>query len=253
MKDPTERFSDRVDAYVRSRPSYPPGVVELLRAECGMKEGSIVADVGSGTGIFTRLLIDAGCTVCAVEPNAAMRQAAEREFAGEARFRSIEETAERTGLGSATVDLITATQSFHWFDRGRARGEFERILRPDGPVAIVWNERLKTVDKFHSDYERLLQTWGIDYARVDHSRISGDEMRRFFAPQPCRSQRFENAQVFDEDGLRSRLLSSSFAPNIGNPGCAPMLDELAKIFRRHSRNGAVVMRYETVVYYGRLR
>ncbi len=252
MSDPTERFSDRVDAYLRGRPSYPPGIVKLLRSECGLSRGSVVVDAGSGTGIFTGLLLAAGCTVFAVEPNAAMRQAAERLLGAEPAFHSVEGTAENTGLHPASADTVTATQAFHWFDRDRARSEFSRILRLGGWVVVVWNQRLKDADRFHTGYERLLQKWGTDYARVDHTRIGEKDLTRFFLPRPCRAETFENAQALDWEGLQHRLLSSSFAPNLGSPDCAPMLADLDALFREHASDDRVVMRYRTVVYYGQL-
>ncbi len=252
MRDPTERFSDRVGAYVRSRPSYPRGIIELLRSGCGLCPASVVVDAGSGTGIFTRLLLATGCTVIAVEPNAAMRQEAERLLGPASGFRSVDGTAENTALGTASVDIVTATQAFHWFDRERARREFSRILRPGGWVAVAWNQRLKDADPFHAGYERLLRKWGTDYDRVDHSRIGEEDLKRFFLPHPCWAGAFDNAQTLDRDGLRDRLLSSSFAPNTGSPNCAPMLAELDALFREHAREGSVVMRYRTVIYYGRL-
>jgi SAM-dependent methyltransferase len=241
-----------VDAYVRSRPSYPLEVIDLLRSECGLQEHSVVADVGSGTGIFTGLLLAAGCTVFAVEPNAPMRDAAELRFGGHPWFHSVEGTAENTGLTAACVDIVTATQAFHWFDPKRARLEFSRILRLGGWAIVIWNERLKTADPFHVDYERLLQTWGTDYASVDHATIKEDDLKRFYSPQICHRREFENGQTFDWEGLKNRLLSSSFAPNVGSPNCAPMLAELEEIFQRRAIDGTVEMRYRTVVYYGRL-
>jgi SAM-dependent methyltransferase len=253
MSEPTTRFSDRVDAYVRSRPGYPPAVLDLLRSECGLTAASVVADVGSGTGIFTKLLLDAGCSVFAVEPNASMRVAAERSLSGYPRFHGVSGRAEATGLPDRSIDLVTATQAFHWFDRAAAKAEFGRILRPAGQAAIVWNERLKDVDRFHAEYEDLLEMWGTDYARVDHTRIEDSVLGEFFAPYPFRTARFENAQAFDFEGLKNRLLSSSYAPNLDSPSSPPMLAELERIFERHAQRGIVTMRYSTVIHHGCLR
>lgn len=252
MSNASERFSDRVDAYVRSRPSYPPALIQLLRSECGLQPTSVVADIGSGTGIFTRLLLDTGCLVFGVEPNAPMRKAAEQRLHAFTRFRSIDGSAENTGLERESLDLITATQAFHWFDREAAKQEFGRILKPGGWVVVTWNERLKREDAFHAGYEQIVVRWGTDYAAVDHSRIALSEMSRFFAPQPCRFNEFENSQSLDWDGLKSRLLSSSFAPNMQSPDCAPMLSALQSLFHDCAHNGRIVMRYRTLTYYGSL-
>ena len=145
MIDPKERFTNRVDDYVRYRPGYPPELFEMLLVECGLGQESRVADVGSGTGILTRALLEAtGARVAAIEPNAAMRAAAERSLAGEPRFESLSSSAEATGLPGASVDLVIAAQAFHWFDPPRTRAEFARILKPRGKVALVWNQRADT-------------------------------------------------------------------------------------------------------------
>jgi SAM-dependent methyltransferase len=250
MRSPTDRFSDRVDAYIRSRPGYPSRTIDLLGAECGLGPGSVVADVGAGTGIFSALLLRMGCTVFAVEPNAPMREAAERRLVGTPRFHSVAGTAERTTLPSKSVDLVTAAQAFHWFDSKQVRREFRRILKPGGSVVIVWNERLKDVDPFHADYERLLEKWGTDYRSVDRRAMDRSITRDFFAPHPFRTESFSNAQTLDMEGLKTRLLSSSYAPNMDSPNCAPMLEELEAIFARHVRDGGVIMRYRTVVHFG---
>src|SRR5579884_3714345 len=122
--DSVERFSSRVDDYAKYRPSYPRGVVEELARECDLKPHSVVADVGSGTGLLSKLFVDFGCEVLGVEPNAGVRAAADRYLAGEQRFRGVDGHAENTGLLPASVDLVAAGQAFHWFDAARARVEF---------------------------------------------------------------------------------------------------------------------------------
>ena len=151
----TERFSDRVADYVRYRPSYPPDLLDCLRRNCGLTPHWIIADVGSGTGLLTKIFLENGNRVFAVEPNAAMRAAGEEFLRGFEQLASREGRAEATGLEAHSVDLVAAGQAFHWFDRRRARAEFERILKPSGWVALVWNERL-TSTPFLADYEQLL-------------------------------------------------------------------------------------------------
>src|SRR5438445_9767149 len=142
MRDPRARFSDRVDAYVRYRPGYPIDVVRTLEREIGIHPSKTrVVDVGSGTGISADLFLREGYAVVGVEPNAAMRIAAEQLLASSARFQSIEGSAEATTLSDASVDLVVAAQAFHWFDRIAAGLEMQRILAPGGAVALVWNDR----------------------------------------------------------------------------------------------------------------
>src|SRR5437879_9326158 len=164
----TSRFSDRVENYVRYRPGYPPQALETLKAECGLSADYVIADIASGTGIWTRLLLENGNRVFGVEPNAEMRTAGERLLAGFSRFTSIKGTAESTTLPDRSVDLVTAAQAAHWFDRPRARREFLRILKPGGWLVLLWNERRTDSRPFLRDYEQLLLTYGTDYQEVRH-------------------------------------------------------------------------------------
>jgi SAM-dependent methyltransferase len=249
--DPTKRFSSRVEDYIRYRPSYPAAVVDWLAAECGLAVSSRIADVGSGTGILSRLFLDFGCRVFGVEPNADMRAAAERQFAGDPRFHSVDGRAEATTLADASVDFVTAAQSFHWFDAATARVEFRRILKPFGWVVLIWNERLVTPG-FLAEYEDLLQRLSTDYGRVDHRQIGDEAIGRFFAHDSWRAAGFPNRQDFDWDGIRGRLLSSSYAPLPGSPKYAPMMEELAAIFAKYNVDGQVKVFYETKMYVGQL-
>jgi SAM-dependent methyltransferase len=208
MRDPRERFTDRVDDYVRHRPGYPDGVRDLLERRLGLSPSSVVADLGSGTGILSRLLLRSGARVLGVEPNAAMRAAAERDLAGQKDFTSVEGTAEWTGLAPGSVDLVTAGQAFHWFDVPRTRVEVRRILRPQCGVALIWNVRSAT--PFNDDYEDLLVRFAPEYPAVRaRDRVSEESVRALLAPQEVEVARFPNHQRLDAVGLRGRLMSSS--------------------------------------------
>jgi SAM-dependent methyltransferase len=251
MSDPTRRFSSRVENYVKYRPGYPPVLVELLAAKCGLRAGSEVADVGSGTGLLTELFLQHGARVYSVEPNREMREAGERRLGGYAGFTSVDGTAEATTLPEHSVDFVTAGQAFHWFDPARTRPEFARVLRPGGWVVLVWNER-RAATPFLAAYERLLHDYAIDYAAINHRQVGAAAIGAFFAPGSFSKATFENQQVFDFDGLAGRLLSSSYAPEPGHPRHAPMLGELRAIFAAHQRDGTVAFEYDTEVYYGQL-
>src|ERR1700741_5113245 len=162
----TSRFSDRVENYIRYRPGYPPQVLETLRKECGMMPAHLVADIASGTGIWTRMLLENGNLVYGVEPNVDMREAGERLLTAFPKLRSVDGKAEATGLPDASVDFVTAAQAAHWFDRERACREFSRILRPSGWLVLLWNEREVDTTPFLSDYEQLLLPYGTDYEEV---------------------------------------------------------------------------------------
>jgi SAM-dependent methyltransferase len=248
---PTARFSDRVENYVRYRPGYPLEVLDLLRAECGLQPRHIVADIASGTGAFTRLLLENGNSVFAVEPNAEMREAGVHQLDSYPMLVSVAGTAEDTTLRSSSVDFVTAAQAAHWFDLPRARAEFVRILRPDGWCVLIWNERRTASTPFLRDYEQLLLAYGTDYKEVRHERTTAI-IHEFFAPKRCEERVFDLRQQFDYEGIAGRLLSSSYAPLEGHPNYQPMMKELQRIFRAHAADNKVEFEYNTRVFYGHL-
>jgi SAM-dependent methyltransferase len=252
MVDSKERFSNRVDDYVRYRPGYPAALFDLLATRGCLDAGSVVVDVGSGTGILSRGLLDAGrAHVVGIEPNAAMRAAAERALAGHARFQSVGASAEATSLPDASADLVIAAQAFHWFDPARTRVEFARILKPKGLVALVWNQRRDS--PLNRDYLEMLERFAPDYALVRESdRSSEARIRAFFAPASACLAVFENEQRLDEAGFAGRLLSSSYAPPAGHPLHAPLLARASEIFRTYEQGGFVTIGYDAVVWYGGL-
>jgi SAM-dependent methyltransferase len=249
--NPTQRFSSRVDNYVRYRPGYPAAVIDLLKKECGLTPSTMVADIASGTGIFTRMLLENGNRVFGVEPNAEMRKAGEEFLAAYEGFTSLEGTAEATTLPDDSVDLVTAAQAAHWFDLREARREFVRILKPGGWTVLLWNERRTDSTPFLRDYEQLLLRHGTDYQNVRHERTTG-EIETFFSPSPFQVRSFDYQQQFDYTALEGRLLSSSYTPLADDVAYRPMLQELRKIFDSHQVGGRVAFGYDSQVFYGRL-
>jgi ubiquinone/menaquinone biosynthesis C-methylase UbiE len=212
---------------------------------------SVIADVGSGTGKLTEMFLTNGKAVFGIEPNREMREAGERLLAGFAGFTSVAATAEKTTLPDASVDFITAGQAFHWFNRKRCRAEFARILKPGGWVVLIWNDRQTSSTSFLTEYEQLLKTYATDYSMVDHKQIDDEVVAEFFGYAPHKKS-FPNVQEFDFDGLKGRLLSSSYAPEEGQPKFAEMIADLEKLFARRQEGGSVRFVYDTVVYYGKL-
>ena len=247
----TTRFSDRVENYVRYRPGYPPEVVRPLQAECGLTGKATIADIASGTGIWTRMLLENGNRVFAVEPNAEMREAGERLLAGFPNFTSVAGSAEATTLPDHCVDFVTAAQAAHWFKRSSARQEFLRILKPGGWLVLLWNERRTDSTPFLRDYEQLLLTYGTDYEEVRHERTTS-AVNEFFDPAPFEERTFPMRQEFDYAGLEGRLLSSSYAPGTGHSRQAPMLRELRRIFELHQVQNRVAFEYSTRVFFGQM-
>ena len=252
VSNATSRFSDRVENYLRYRPGYPGDVLRVLENACALAPQHVIADIASGTGIWTRMLLENGNPVFGIEPNAEMRQAGERLLAGFPKFTSVAGTAEATTLPDQSVDFVTAAQAAHWFHRERARREFLRILKPGGWLVLLWNERLTNANVFLREYEQLLLTYGTDYEDVRHERTT-EELNEFFDPAPFQERQFPMRQEFDYAGLEGRLLSSSYAPGPGHPSHTPMLRELRRIFDAHNSARSVAFDYKTRVYFGQLK
>jgi SAM-dependent methyltransferase len=249
--DPSGRFADRVDAYRRARPGYPAALLDHLDRELGGLEGLRVADLGSGTGILTADLLDRGCRVWAVEPNDAMRLAAEQALGGRAGFASVAGSAEDTGLEPGSIDLATAAQAFHWFDLEATGRELRRILAPGGRVAVIWNDRRRE-GPFLEAYEAFLLEWATDYREVRETYGVADRLGELVAPGALERTVFANHQDLDLEGLRARLLSSSYLPGTGQPKSEEMLAAAERLFAEHQRDGVVRLEYDCTLHLGSL-
>lgn len=253
MLDPTRRFSSRVENYIKYRPIYPSDVLETLRTDCGLTSASVIGDIGSGTGILSALFLQNGNRVFAVEPNREMREAAERLLGDDPNFISIDGRAEATTLPDASIDLLTAGQAFHWFDIAPTRAEFRRVLRPEGTVMLVWNEFASDRTPFLAGYEALLRQYAAEYERVHERRVDQRAVTEFFGEGNYTSRSFLHRQGFDHDGVQGRMLSSSYAPEVGHPNHAPMTASLSALFHEYQTGGQVEFVYRTTMYYGSLR
>lgn len=251
--DAKQRFSNRAADYARYRPGYPDAVLDVLRSECGLLPGHAIADIGSGTGLLSKLFLKNGNRVYGIEPNKDMRTAGEEYLAAYDGFCSVDGAAEATTLAAASVHFVTAGQAFHWFDSATARREFVRVLVPGGWVAILWNDRRMEEKQLTGDYEKLQERFGIDYKRVRDSYPEMLHLRNFFGGGNLQSRDLPNEQVLDWEGLCGRLRSSSFAPTEDHPNYAPMMKELERIFRAHEQNDLVHLQYWTRLYFGQLQ
>ena len=270
MSSTVERFSNRVDNYVKYRPTYPPEMLEVFRSEMGLNSESIVADVGSGPGILTRLFLENGNVTFGIEPNQAMREAAETLLKEFPNFRSVNGTAEVTTLPDSSVDIITAGQAFHWFKAEPTKAEFRRIIKSGGWVALIWNMRQLDSTPFLREYEQFILDNAIDYNEVRHERIAGplpDSPARSADPSskakmagdlvnffegPFHTASFDNVQVFDFDGLKGRLFSSSYMPTEDTEAGQRIVKELQELFEKHAEDGKIKVFYDTIVFYSQL-
>jgi len=250
--DPKHRFSNRVEDYIKYRPSYPPAVLDLLEKQCRLSPGAGVADIGSGTGIFSELLLKRGYHVAGVEPNNEMRAAAESLLAKYPNFKSIAASAEATTLPDASVDLITASQAFHWFKPAEARAEFRRIAKPGAYAALIWNVRPTQATPFLAEYEAMLVKHCPDYPNTTHNDFDESRLAPFFGASRIHRTQFYNSQIFNLPDLHGRLRSSSYVPLEG-PAHEAIINGAKALFEKHSVDGKVTFEYDTQVFYGVIR
>jgi SAM-dependent methyltransferase len=244
-RDPLQRFGDRVADYVQHRPGYPPELMDLLDARVGQR----VCELGAGTGIFTALLLDAGCEVAAVEPNAEMRAALEAALLPHPRLLVSPGRAEATGLAADAYDLVLAAQAFHWFEPAATHREALRVLRPGGRGALIWNARRVTGSALAVAYEAFLHAWGTDYGQLARRGVAAD-VTAFFGHPGWSHQTLENHQVLDEAGFLGRLTSSSYVPAHDDPRRRPMVDAARALFHEHAVADRVRVDYDVDVYLG---
>ena len=248
----TERFSDRADAYVRGRPTYPQAIIEQLQKVGALKQGHTVVDLGVGTGLSAEPFLRSGYTVIGVEPNAPMRTTGDQQLLEFTGYRSVAGTAEATALADGVADLVIAGQAFHWFDVARAAIEVRRILRPGGWGALIWNDRQSTGSAFLAGYEALLRTHGIDYAKLLHRHIDEQAITQFFAPAHAAVAAFDNPRELERKDLLALAGSASYLPAPGDPRHAAMLLALNALFDTHAKNGTVRMMYRTRMHHAQL-
>lgn len=247
----TERFSNRVENYIRYRPHYPKEVIALLKKNIGLDSLATVADIGSGTGISSELFLQNGNKVYGVEPNAQMRQAAVAIFANNKNFISVDASAEATSLPDHSIDLILAGQAFHWFDKELAKKEFQRIAQPDAYLVLMWNDR-KLDSEFQQVYELLLKEFAKDYEEVNYRNMDEKTIQAFFYPNPCALYTFDHSQFFDFESLKGRLLSSSYAPLESDANYQPMMQRLREIFDAYKVDSKIEFKYSCSLYYGKI-
>lgn len=248
----TQRFSNRVENYVRYRPHYPLEIVSFLKNNIGLSSESIISDIGSGTGISSEIFLQNGNRVYAVEPNEEMRRAAEEIFNNNKNFISVNAKAESTSLPDNSIDVIVAGQAFHWFDKVKSKKEFQRIAACGANLVLMWNDR-KLDTSFQQAYEKILREFAVDYEKVNHRNVDEKVICEFFSPFPYFIETFHNSQLLDFESLKGRLLSSSYAPLEHDANYDPMIAELQQIFNNFSINSKIKFEYSCNIYYGKMK
>ncbi|MEN2268936.1 class I SAM-dependent methyltransferase [Vibrio diabolicus] len=249
MSNPVDRFSSRVADYDKYRPSYPLDLINKLLQQSNLNQCSVIADIGSGTGIFSELLVNQGVKVIGIEPNDAMRRSAESKLSHKANFTSLNATAESTGLDDGSVDVITAAQSFHWFNKDKTIPEFKRILKPKGVLALVWNQRCVEQD-FQIAYDEILGKYSKDYDSVNHKNLKDNEVPQFFDSNRMETYTYNSEQLFDYEGLLGRMRSSSYCPLPGTTEYSCLVKELEGVFNQFSLHGQVKFKYKSSLFIG---
>ena len=249
MQDSKERFSAKVADYVKYRPTYPETALAHLCGKTGVKESSEIADIGSGTGKFTKLLLDKNLQVFGVEPNKNMRDAAEIELSEYPNFQSINGSAEATTLKDNSVDLITVAQAFHWFDRDKCMPEFRRILKNGGKVALIWNTRDKS-SGFMAQCEEILKCYSTDPPNFAHEMITEEVFAEIFKTHETTDFRW--TQSFDVEAFLGRVASSSYSPLPTHENYEPQKKALCELFEKYQKNGKVEYEYQTKLIIGEM-
>ena len=249
------KFDGRGSSYAKGRPSYPQAFIDYLYADVGITPNSVIADIGSGTGKLTRLLLERGSRVFAVEPNAHMRASAEPDLARFDNFISIDSYAENTTLVAASVDFVTVATAFHWFDRQAFKMECRRILKEDGKVVIVYNSRDEESDlvkKFYEVNRRYCPGFqnfvgsGTMLRPGNAGRyndfFTGDQMVKIIG----------NDLIYNEADFIARSLSSSYALRENDENFSEYVKELTAFFQKYSVNNVLVMPNITHSYTGKV-
>ena len=249
-EDFTHRFTGRASDYSMHRPDYPRQILDILKTEGGFDQNKTVADIGSGTGLLSRLFLQNGNKVFCVEPNDEMRSFAEQDLSRFPNFVSIKGRAEDTTLKDSSVDLVTVGQALHWFDHELAKKEFERILRNNRDVCIVYNDRNER-DPFMQQYDALIRRHARDRAKVPE--INKAFLSSWFRNGMFKKFNLSNEQFLDRQGLAGRIMSASYMPNSSEKEKFTALkNDISNLFESHAEKGKVRMLYETRVFIGKI-
>lgn len=243
----TKRFDGKGEIYAKARLGYPSELLDYVKNTLHFDEGSTFADIGSGTGIFSELLLNGGYHVYAVEPNADMRMKAEEKLGNRKDFVSVIGTDSSATLPELSVDCVTTAQAFHWFDVEAFKAECRRILKPDGKVIIIYNTRDETAEcnKALADIHRK---YCPDFQGFSKGMNEGKCLAFFNGD--CKTFRTDNSRIYDRQGFINRALSSSYSLRDGDKNYAEYLSEIIRLFDDFATDGTLTVPIFTVAYAG---
>ena len=248
-KSPISRFSNHSEDYQKYRPRYPEAIITYLEQNIGLNKAQLIADIGSGTGIFTELLLNHHYQVLAVEPNAQMRSQAETRLKQYPKLKHINGMAEQTDIAAHTVDLITVAQSFHWFDLIQTKAEFKRILKPGGHVLLVWNI-LQRKSQFLKAYQALKDKYTDRKPYVE--KLESARIESFLGPAKIVKQEIYHSRLLGKEELLGYFRSSSYSPIQGEAGYEKLVTEIDQLFSEHEQNGFVKLEYDAKLFFSSL-
>jgi ubiquinone/menaquinone biosynthesis C-methylase UbiE len=243
--NPTKRFSTKAEKYVEYRPDYPSELIQYFNNTINLK-GKCIADVGAGTGILTKLLLDNGNMVFAIEPNDNMRVNGMKFLHDYKGVTFVASNAERIQLRDECADVVMVAQAFHWFDASKAAKEFSRILKKDGYTILLWNELNNDEDGFNKEYQKLFNLYSEEYRTIKHE-IELEVIENAFWPNKLEQIIFDNRQVLERSQFIGRLLSSSFSPNEADATYLNFLNDADLIFKKFQKDGFITIEYNTIV------
>lgn len=245
-----ERFTDRAKNYSKYRPGYAQTLIEYLISQIELKTDDKIADIGSGTGISSKLFLDFGNTVYGVEPNSTMRFEAEENLNTYDKFYSIGSCAEKTDLENESVNHIVSAQAFHWFDPVPTKEEFKRILKTDGSVILIWNIRESDQGGFTDHLMRIIETYSADFTKTAEKR---DIVKDFFGNTEVTFKKISNPQTSSFEKIVGELSSYSYLPNEGQVNYKNMIDDVQILFDKFKdHDNHVVLNYSTIIHIGKI-
>ena len=245
----TQQFTGKAVAYKKGRPDYPEAIFDDLYKKYGFCAGSVIADIGSGTGKFCRPLLERGSVIYAVEPNGDMLDAAQKSLGDQANYHPIKASAEETTLPEHSVDHITCAATFHWLDAKAFHRECLRILKPNGLVVMAWNVRDKAapLNRAHAE---IFRRFCPKFESLSHGFDACQEDLKWFYGSKFERIAYEDDAVQDKKKFLSRSLSSSYALKPEDTEYTAFVAALEELFDAWQQDGVVTVPAQSVVFIG---